>query len=192
MIMSQMPTTGLYMYVCEDDNITLKGHPDEKLVIGTPLRYIKQTDESEYLFSDAAGNIWRMTQGQFKRSIRQIPNRLPNRAEYMLRRFYDLDLYAKDHQNPTHTEFSMIGGLGAYLPQLFLDWAIILFILVLGLPAPLMLLTIVPWLPNICIWLIKRKKVCGEFFCILKSPYKDKLLAELQILLHNSAAESGA
>lgn len=184
-MLPQEPKEGLYICI---DNYSSCLNPleetDKKIVVGTPLQFFKKTDLDEYLFKDAEGNQFEMTAYDIQLYLRKIPNRLPNRTEKLLRWFLEFDKYADNFKNPSHVQFTLLGALLSFVPQSFIS---LMFLAMCGesfLPMPFLFLIVIPWIPNLCLGIVKRKrKVRGEFLCILRSPFRDQLLTELVLLL---------
>ncbi len=185
MILPHEPKEGLYICINNDsDCLNTLENSNRRIAIGTPLLFMGKSDLDEYLFQDAAGYHLKMSAYSIKCRLKNIPNRMPNRLENLLRWFYGFDEYADDSKNPSHVAFTLLGAMLSFMPQSTLAILVVTLICDEILPVSFLLLAVIPWIPNFCFWIAKRtQKFRGEFLLVLKSPYRKQLLAELESLL---------
>ncbi len=185
MILSQEPKEGLYICINNNsDRLNAVENSNRKIAIGTPLLFMKNSDWDEYLFQDATGYHLKMSTYSIEHHLKKIPNRMPNCIEELL---YPILEYDSCDKNLSHAEFIVplfpVASIISTLFCLIFGW--IFQGVIVGV-----VFALLPYMFSLVLFLLKKRKVCGEFLYFFKSPYRKQLLVELESLLeHNEAKE---
>lgn len=178
MILPQEPKEGLYICINNDnDCLNTLENSNRRIAIGTPLLFMGKSDLDEYLFQDAAGYHLKMSAYSIKCRLKKIPNRMPNCIEKLL---YPILEYDSCDKNLSHAEFIVppfpVASIISTLFCLIFGW--IFQSVIVGV-----VFALLPYMFSLVLFLLKKRKVFGEFLYLLKSPYRKQLLAELESLL---------